>query len=80
MELADESGGEGAVCGGAKFVLEVLRVFVIDEEVVFAGVLGMVGAGTVGLVVGGKRLGSASDGTKEAGTVYLDEAEIICQR
>lgn len=55
--------------------MQVFCVLVIDKEVVFSGRAGVVGAGAVGLVVGGEGLGAACDGREKAGAVDFYEAE-----
>lgn len=77
MKLADEDGGECAVCGGAEFILEVLCVFVVDKQVIFTGLLGVVGARAVGLVVSGQGLDTTGDGLEKTGAVDFNETRFI---
>jgi multisubunit Na+/H+ antiporter MnhB subunit len=74
LELADEGGLQGAVSGGTEFVLEVLGLLVVDEEILFARGRRMVVAGAVGLIVIWQRLNTASDVAKVTRAVYFNEA------
>jgi hypothetical protein len=74
-EGADEGGGEGAVRGGGEFVLEVESGFGVDEEVLFVGERGAVGAGAVdGIVLGEGGRGEVVEGGELAGGGDFEEA------
>ena len=68
---------EGPVGSGSELVLEVEGFFGVDEEVLFVGFWGAVGAGAVDFVVFGRWLDATGDGGEEACRL-VDFEEAIC--
>lgn len=61
MKFTDELGCQSSVGGRSKFVLQVLRSLIVDEEIIFPGFARVVVAGAVWLVVFWERLDTARD-------------------
>jgi hypothetical protein len=64
---------QGAVSGGTEFVLKILSLLVVDEEVLFARGRRTVVAGAVGLIVIWQRLDTARDVAKVPRAVNFNE-------
>jgi hypothetical protein len=64
---------QGAVSGGTEFVLKILSLLVVDEEVLFARSRRTVVAGAVGLIVIWQRLDTARDVAKVPRAVNFNE-------
>lgn len=56
--------------------MKIFGVFIVDEEVVFAGLARVIVAGAIRLVVGRKRLATAGDILEETSAGYFNEAVI----
>jgi hypothetical protein len=64
---------QGAVSGCTEFVLKILSLLVVDEEVLFARGRRTVVAGAVGLIVIWQRLDTARDVAKVPRAVNFNE-------